>query len=606
MSLTMNNQQQKCVYKIHGMHCASCEVLIERKFKKVPGVEKVSVSHTNGRAEVYYSKQPKLQELQNVIKPDGYNVSMWGQNLKPAQGKEHKNTKRDYMEIGAVFLIVMALYLILKQFRLLPNLGISSQMSYGFIFLIGLVAATSTCIAVAGGLLLAIAGKYNEQNPDMSSAQKFKPHIYFNIGRVISYTAFGALIGGLGSVFTLSPKANGIITILASLVMIILGFQLLKLFPWMKRFQPKMPKFLSHKIHDLSSVALAKEDASSNQNKTAPFLLGAATFFLPCGFTQALQLYVLSQGSFKIGALTMLAFSLGTLPGLLSLSAISSFAKGGFQRYFLKFSGVVVIMLGLFNVNNGLALTGSNISLSALFKSNQTPTAQAGQDPNVKMVDGKQIVQMKVQGLTYTPNTFTVVQGVPVEWQIDGSAAEGCAQVITIPKLGKTQYLSKQGVTTISFTPQDTGVIPFSCTMGMTTRGSQFNVVPNTLGTKSFQETKPNQTAQTGLDNSKATSNCDPSVANCVYQQFNMQFSYAARGFYPNVFTARVNQPVELLVDVKDQPGGCMGTIIVPKYDVAQTLALGKNVLRFTPTETGTVKLTCSMGIPVAEFNIIN
>lgn len=589
----MNNNQQKCVYKIHGMHCASCEVLIERKFKKIPGVEKVSVNHGSGRAEVYYSEQPKLQELQNVVKPDGYTVTMWGQNLKSAQAKEHKNTKRDYVEIGAVFLIVMALYLILKSLHLVPSLGISSHMSYGFIFLIGLVAATSTCIAVAGGLLLAIAGKYNEQNPDMTGAQKFKPHIYFNIGRIISYTAFGALIGGLGSVFTLSSKANGIMTILASLVMIILGFQLLKLLPWMKRFQPQMPKSLSHRIYD----------ASGSQHKTAPFLLGVATFFLPCGFTQALQLYVLSQGSFKIGALTMLAFSLGTLPGLLSLSAISSFAKGGFQRYFLKFSGVVIIVLGMFNVNNGLALTGSNISLVNVFKSTETPIAQAGQDPNVKMVDGKQVVQMKVQGLTYTPHTFTIVQGLPVEWQIDGAGAEGCAQVILISKLGKTQYLSKQGVTTISFTPNDIGAIPFSCAMGMTTRGSQFNVVPNTLGVAS---TKSDQAVNSGSNENPEPSACDSTVSDCVSQQFNMQFSYATRGFYPNVFSAKVNRPVELLVDVKDQPGGCMDTIIVPKYNAAQTLALGKNILRFAPTETGTVKLTCSMGLPVGEFTVVN
>ena len=59
-----------------------------------------------------------------------------------------------------------------------------------------------------------------------------------------------------------------------------------------------------------------------------------ADFFLPCGFTQALQLYVLGKGSFATGAVTMLVFALGTLPALLSLSALSSFAKGDFQKAF--------------------------------------------------------------------------------------------------------------------------------------------------------------------------------------------------------------------------------------------------------------------------------
>jgi copper chaperone CopZ len=58
----MSNQQSTCVYKIHGMHCASCEVLVERKFKKIGGVEAVKVNHANGRAEVYFSQQPTLHQ----------------------------------------------------------------------------------------------------------------------------------------------------------------------------------------------------------------------------------------------------------------------------------------------------------------------------------------------------------------------------------------------------------------------------------------------------------------------------------------------------------------------------------------------------------------
>ena len=96
--------------------------------------------------------------------------------------------------------------------------------------------------------------------------------------------------------------------------------------PALTRFLPTMPKSFGHRIHDL-----AERDA-----KGGAFVLGAATFFLPCGFTQALQLYVLAKGSFTTGALTMLAFALGTLPALLSLSAVSSFATGGFQRHFLQ------------------------------------------------------------------------------------------------------------------------------------------------------------------------------------------------------------------------------------------------------------------------------
>ena len=71
---------------------------------------------------------------------------------------------------------------------------------------------------------------------------------------------------------------------------------------------------------------------------------------------------LLSKTSFATGALTMSAFALGTLPALLSLSLISSLAKGAFQRHFLRFAGAGVILLGLMNIQYGLVLTGSGMN----------------------------------------------------------------------------------------------------------------------------------------------------------------------------------------------------------------------------------------------------
>ena len=95
------------------------------------------------------------------------------------------------------------------------------------------------------------------------------------------------------------------------------------------------------------------------ESNVASFALGAATFFLPCGFTLALQLYVLGQGSALTGALTMLVFALGTLPALAAISAVSSFVTGRAQAYFLKAAGAAVIVLGLFNIQYGLVQGGS-------------------------------------------------------------------------------------------------------------------------------------------------------------------------------------------------------------------------------------------------------
>jgi len=388
-----------------------------------------------------------------------------------ASNHSTRNTQRDYLEIGAAFLIVIGVLLVLAQFDLLPTqLGVDDSMSYGLIFVIGLVASVSSCIAVTGGLLVAIAAKYNDATANLTPAQRLKPHLYFNAGRVISYTLLGGAIGAVGSVLTFSPAINGVITLLASAAMILLGLQMLKLLPSLTRFVPTMPKAFGHYIHDLAE----------RETNGGAFALGAATFFLPCGFTQALQLYVLAKGSSTVGALTMLAFSLGTLPALLSLSAISSLASGALQRHFIKFAGAAVIVLGIANIQYGLVLTGSDMNAAPA-----TVTAENPAQVEVTASDGasaKQVVVMRIDGFDYLPNRFTVKQGIPVEWRIDASEAAACGRILLSPGLGISKMLSANSTTMISFVPKQAGEFAFNCGMGMMTPGSKFIVVPNGQG----------------------------------------------------------------------------------------------------------------------------
>lgn len=443
------------------MTCSSCEVLIERNLKKIPGVEKVKVSRAKEQADVECLDTVQLQELQEAVKEKGYTLSLEDNNV-PENKKISffLKDKERYSEIGAVLVVLFAAYFILTQFDLLPkNFAVTDNMSYGFIFVIGLVAATSTCLAVAGGLLLAVSSKFHEKNPELQGWQKFQPHIYFNVGRIASYTLLGGLVGALGSVLTISPSVTGVITIIASLLMIVMGLQLLGVFPWLNKVQIKMPKFIAHKVYDTSNKKVSK--ASS-------LLFGTATFFLPCGFTQALQLYVLGKGSFTVGALTMLAFSLGTLPALASVGVFSSFAKGNLKKYFMTFSALLVIVLGIFNLTPGFNLVGAGVALPE--------NNGVGTNNDIVIVDGKQIINLKVDGLDYYPTKFTLKKGIPVEWNIDGKNAVGCAQVISVPKLGILEQLPSDSVKTITFTPEQAGKVTFTCGMGMAGPGT-FEIV---------------------------------------------------------------------------------------------------------------------------------
>jgi uncharacterized protein len=190
----MNRHLTKLNLKLQNLHCGNCEILVERKFKSIPGVEKVSVSHVTGRAEVLTTRaETKLEEFNRAVQADGYSVSRWAADKTVAPPLTSRGDRPAYAEIAWTFFLVFALYNFLDRYNLIPDgPGIGKNMSYGFIFVIGLAAAFSSCLAVAGGLLLAIAAKYNAANPSLSGIMKLKPTLYFNAGRIVGYTVLGA------------------------------------------------------------------------------------------------------------------------------------------------------------------------------------------------------------------------------------------------------------------------------------------------------------------------------------------------------------------------------------------------------------------------------
>ena len=159
----------------------------------------------------------------------------------------------------------------------------------------------------------------------------------------------------------------------------------------------------------------------------------------------------------------MFTFALGTLPSLIGLSTISSLSRGAFSRLFLRFSGALVLILALSNLNSGLALTGFNFS--SIF---QGSPAAVGSAPTI--INGVQEIAMKVTRAGYEPNNLTIKAGVPVKWMIDGAGAAGCTSQIVIPDLNITKSLS-QGINEVNFTAPNPGQLAFSCSMGMV-RGS--------------------------------------------------------------------------------------------------------------------------------------
>lgn len=450
-----SSDESTLTLRITGMTCGSCELLLERKLKTVPGIQSVHVNHKTGIAKFSVDPQnlPSEDAIISAIREAGYSVAEEGAPTVASVA----SFQRKWMEIGASLLIMYALYTIVKSYDLVSLApSTTDALSWGGVFLIGLIAGTSSCLAVTGGLLLSMAAKYNEVHQGENSWQKFVPLLQFNIGRLVSYFVLGGFVGLLGSTIVLSTRMTGYMSIIVALIMLYLALTILQIIP--KGTLPiRPPKRLSHWIAGLSE----------SHHPDAPFLLGAMTFFLPCGFTQSLQLAALASGSFITGALTMGIFALGTLPALLGISAISSTARGSFSRIFLRFSGTLVLVLALFNLQSGLALAGIDIGVVSANQSRERPATSS-------VTDGVQEVAMKVSAYGYEPSTLSITAGVPVRWVIDGTNATGCTSSIVIPDLGVSKILSR-GKNVIEFTAPKKGTLAFSCGMGMV-RG-RFNVL---------------------------------------------------------------------------------------------------------------------------------
>jgi sulfite exporter TauE/SafE len=160
-------------------------------------------------------------------------------------------------------------------------------------------------MAVVGGLVLSLSATA------VKNDQTIQPHLLFHISRIVSFFVLGGAIGVVGSAFVLGQKGTFVMSLVVGIVMLIMGLNLLEVFHGLKKIQPAMPKWLSKKAFGAAKI----------NHSLTPMLAGMATFFLPCGFTQSMQIYSLSTGNFIQGALTMFFFSLGTLPVLSLVSA---------------------------------------------------------------------------------------------------------------------------------------------------------------------------------------------------------------------------------------------------------------------------------------------
>ena len=451
----MTQSFKQHTYYVSGMHCASCEVLIEKKLSGLKEIKSVEASADKGSVFIVYEgEKPKVDRLNKIFREENYVFSD-----QPTKITEKKGGN-DFFTIAGTALFIIAGFFLLKNSGLAGLINVNSTSSLPMFFLLGLLAGVSSCAALVDGLILSMSKQwaelYSEKN---STLEKIQPHLMFNVGRLVSYAVLGGMIGAIGNKFQISLTSTTVLIIAVSVMMFFLALQMLGVKAF-RKFQFTMPKFITRRLADETKF----------QGKQMPFLMGALTFFLPCGFTITAQGLALISGGAIQGALIMFFFALGTLPALLAigLSSVKFCRQPHLANKFLKVAGVLVLFFALFNINSQLNVLGfSSFSDIKLNSGNQSSAANSteGLPP---IVNGKQVLKMTASSSGYRPNYLKVKAGIPVRWEITDTGTSGCTNAIISKSLFNGEISLTPGKTSIKeFTPEKPGKYKFSCWMGM-------------------------------------------------------------------------------------------------------------------------------------------
>lgn len=437
---------------IDGMTCINCQSRIWNALKLKPELTKIKVSYEESQAEFDYDPEKiELEEIIKIIENLGYPVI-------PAE----QFRKKRFFQAAAEIFVIAVLFLILQRFGILNHLAPDSLaetgMGYGMLFVIGLITSVH-CIAMCGGINLSQTLQKKDPDTEEISKTMFRNTLSYNIGRVVSYTVIGGVLGaigglaGIGDSLQTSTVFQGMLKLLAGIIMVVMGVNMLGIFPGFRKIKIHMP-FLKGR---------------SFGKKRTPFLVGLCNGFMPCGPLQSMQIVALASGNVLTGAFSMFCFSLGTVPLMLGFGSVFSVLGKKFTRQILKTGAILVAVMGLAMMNQGSTLSGfgSSTGTQPVRAEKENTDSEDQVDPAVEK-DGVQYVSSTLKSGQYPD--ITVKAGEPVKWEIQApeGSINGCNYKMILQNFGM-EHTFENGENVVEFTPEKEGTYTYSCWMGMIT-----------------------------------------------------------------------------------------------------------------------------------------
>lgn len=395
-------------FQITGMSCAHCENTIKKTLLQVNGVKSVSVSHHNGLAHVKSESKLDLKQVDALLGPLGYGIKKEGFDFK----------QLTILLTGLTLFIAFQMMYGQLSFQLDP-----SQISISLVVIYGLVSSLH-CVSMCGGLALsANLGLNNE---------KIKQHItHYQLGRIVSYTFTGLILGFLGSWFEFSLSSQNTFKLMIGLWMVLLALQ-------------------SFGFIKLPSFKFKFKNASNS------LVIGLLNGLMPCGALQSIQLLALGSGNPFQGALMMFVFAITTAPALLGMQWFGLRLGKVNHKLVHALSSFVILWMGLTMIMQNPTI--SNSVQSIFVDKDQAP-----------IIDGVQRVTLTIKEGRYVLDYNTIQQDIPVELSFDHTQFLGCANPIILSFLNDQMVDVLKNPDPVIFTIEDDQTLRIHCWMDMDT-----------------------------------------------------------------------------------------------------------------------------------------